>query len=132
MLARRLCLSAVIAALSTCFAASAWANVPANAVAYRGSDQTTHPGAAFAHPLLVLVTDSGGAPVAGADVNFSATSSTGGATAQLSAPTAQTNSAGIASVTAPANSIARFYSGQTSGAGVATPPTFSLGNGPQG
>lgn len=133
MLARSLSLSTVVVVLAAGFgvpSASANPNPPAGVAVYNGSNQTARPGASFAHALNVLVTDPGGLPLAGVEVDFSAPST--GASAQLSSATAQTNGAGIASVTATANQTAGSYVVQGTVTGVATPASFPLGNIPNG
>ena len=80
---------------------------PAAIAAVSGTPQSTTAGTAFATPLSVKVTDSGGNPLAGFTVNFTAPSS--GASAMLSAASALTNSSGIATVNATANAAGGTY-----------------------
>jgi hypothetical protein len=133
MPARRFCLAiAVLASMAAVGAPSASADTAATVAVFNGANQVTHPGASFARSLNAIVTDSGGSPVAGVTVAFSASTSSHGGTAQLSSATAMTNSAGLASVTAIANQITGFYPVQASVAGVTTPASFELGNVPTG
>jgi hypothetical protein len=73
-----------------------------------GTPQATEVGTQFSVPLQVTAKDSGGNPVSGVTVNF--TAPTSGASATLSAASAVTNSSGVASVTATANGIVGGYS----------------------
>ena len=73
-----------------------------------GTPQSASVGTAFASPLQVTVTDSGGNLLSGITVTFTAPSS--GASAVLSSSTAVTNASGVASVTAIANSATGSYS----------------------
>lgn len=132
MPARRFALGALMAAALVGVAApAASANVPASIAVYGTGDQAAQPGASFSRPLHVIVTDSGGSPVAGVTVGFEV-DSTGSAGAYLSSASAVTNAAGIASVTAVANSHAGFYPVNASVAGIVTQATFNLGNIPTG
>ena len=90
-----------------------------------GSPQSAQVNAAFSTALGVLITDAGGNPVPGLSVTFSAPSSGAGAT--LSAATAVTNTSGIASVTATANTVAGAYVVTASAIGVPT-QSFMLSN----
>ena len=71
-----------------------------------GTAQSAPVGSPFTAPLQVTVLNNG-IPLSGATVTFTAPNS--GASATLSSPTAVTNSAGVASVTATANSVAGSY-----------------------
>ena len=100
-------------------------NVTPGAVAAAGgTPQSTAPGLPFSSALQARVTDAGGNPIAGITVNFTAPATGAGAT--LSAASAVTNSAGVASVTATANSTLGGYSVIAS-VGVFS-ATFSLTN----
>ncbi len=88
-----------------------------------GTPQTAGVGAAFALPLQVTVLNNG-IPVSGVTVAFSAPSV--GASAILASPTAVTNAAGVASVTAVANSVPGSYTVTATVNG--TTATFSLSN----
>lgn len=100
------------------------AAVPSSVTAVAGTPQTANAGAAFAAPLSAKVTDSGGNPLAGFTVTFTAPSA--GASATLSAPSAITNASGIATVTATANAVAGSYN-VTAGIGSFS-ATFALTN----
>jgi parallel beta-helix repeat protein len=116
---------AVTALFGSARATFTLANVtPGNIVASGGTPQSTATGAAFPIALQATVTDAGGNPIAGMVVNFSAPTS--GASATLSAATATTNAAGVASVTATANGVGGAYL-VTAGAG-ALKAAFSLTN----
>ncbi len=108
------------------------ANGPASNLALTGSPQATPLSHAFAQPLSVTVTDLYGNPVPNQLVTFTPPAS--GASAVLSSHTATTNSAGVASVTATANSISGTYQvAVTFGPGVAgggdNADVFLLNNG---
>ena len=91
----------------------------ANLAVVSGSGQSAHRSASFTNPLVVLVTDAAGNPVAGTTVSFTAPSS--GASAVFSnnnfAFNATSDSAGQASVTLKANSTAGSYSVAAVGGG---------------
>ena len=70
--------------------------------------QTASAGAAFANPLAVVVNDCASNALPGLAVTYLA-GSNGGATAFLSAQTAQTNALGVASVTGTSSSVAGSY-----------------------
>jgi uncharacterized repeat protein (TIGR01451 family) len=91
-----------------------------------GSGQSAAIDAAFAAPIKALVVDSSGNPLAGTTVVFSVPAS--GASAALSAATAITNAAGIASVTPTANATAGGYLVTAGIMGTAASTTFSLSN----
>jgi hypothetical protein len=93
---------------STTFALTNTAGAPAVIAIAGGSGQRAIVNTAFANPLSVTVKDGAGNLVSGASVTFIAPSS--GAAAQFSSTTATTNSSGIATVTAAANTIAGSYS----------------------
>lgn len=90
--------------------------------------QSAGVGQAFGQPLAVTVVDQYSNPVAGITVSFVATPAGNGASATLSAASAVTNSAGVASVGATANTTIGSYSVAATAAGVGTPATFSLTN----
>ena len=72
-----------------------------------GTPQSTSVSTAFGTSLQVTLKDGLGNPVSGVTIAF--TAPTTGASATLSSPTADTNTSGIASVTATANGIAGTY-----------------------
>lgn len=88
-----------------------------------GSPQSAGVGTTFQQPLKVTVV-SGGAPLAGVAVNFTAPSS--GASASLSAATAVTDSQGVAAVFATANSTPGSYTVTASAGGLSG--SFALTN----
>jgi hypothetical protein len=90
-----------------------------------GNAQTTRVSTAFATPLTVKATDSGGNPVPFATVQFAVP--TLGASATLSASSAVTDANGLASITAAASAISGAYQvAATAGTGSAN---ISLVNG---
>ncbi|HEX2911206.1 MAG TPA: Ig-like domain-containing protein [Chloroflexia bacterium] len=91
-----------------------------------GNNQATAVNTPFGSALQVHVQDIYGNPVPGVAVTFSAPA--GGASASLNISPVNTSSAGDASVTAKANTVAGSYSVSAVAAGVATPVTFSLTN----
>jgi hypothetical protein len=99
--------TATVGGLSASFALTNTAGAPASIAAAGGATQTALLGNAFATPLQVTVRDSNGNLVSGATVNFQAPGS--GASATLSSPSALTNAAGVASVTATANTVTGSY-----------------------
>ena len=104
---------------------------PANLI-LSGSPQATPPGQPFAQPLAVTVTDFYGNVVPNLKITFAPPAT--GASAILSSTTATTNSQGMASVTASANSVSGTYAvGVTFGAanplGGNNPDVFLLNNG---
>jgi uncharacterized repeat protein (TIGR01451 family) len=107
-------------------------NGPAADLTLTGTPQATPPGQRFAQPLSVTVTDLFGNAVPGQLVTFTPPAS--GASCTLSSLTATTNSAGMASVTATANSVSGTYTvGVTYGPGFAgggpNADVFLLNNG---
>lgn len=82
--------------------------------------------AAFAKPLAVTIKDAGGNPLQGVVVTYVAPGS--GASATLSAPTAITNTSGVASVAATANATAGTYAVTGGVSGLVVPAAFSLTN----
>jgi adhesin/invasin len=102
------------------------AGAAANLAARSGFGQTAAVGGSFGNPLVVLVTDQYGNPVAGATVNFAAPSS--GASANLTSASVTTGANGLASDTLTANTAAGSYSVTASVAGVAALVPFTLTN----
>jgi hypothetical protein len=94
-----------------------------------GSPQAAAPGQPFAQPLSVTVTDAYGNVVPNQLISFTPPSS--GASAMLSSNTATSNSQGVASVNATANTVAGAYAvGVTIGASTGTrTDVFLLNNG---
>jgi adhesin/invasin len=91
-----------------------------------GTPQSTAIYGPFPILLRAVVTDSLGNPVVGVPVSFTAPGS--GASAALSAPSAETDSAGAATVAATANGVVGSYPVNASVAGVSSPAAFSLTN----
>ncbi|MEO6775574.1 MAG: Ig-like domain-containing protein [Kofleriaceae bacterium] len=91
-----------------------------------GSAQQTAISTAFAAPLAVRVTDAAGTPVPNVTVAFAGPGT--GADATLSAATAVTDAAGIASITATANATAGAYTVTASITGVTPVAGFALSN----
>jgi hypothetical protein len=100
-------------------------NTPSSIAATSGSGQSATIGTAFAAPLVVTVTNSGGQPVTGATVTFAAPSS--GASCTPSATTGTTAADGTASITCTANSTSGSYS-VTATVGAVAPASFALTN----
>ena len=97
--------TATVASLSVVnFALTNTAGAAASVTPTAGTPQSMKVNTAFAMPLQVTVKDAGNNPVSGVTVTFAVPGS--GASATLSATTATTNAAGIASVTATANATA--------------------------
>jgi len=96
---------------------------------YSGSNQlaATAINAVFALPLVALVTDAAGLPVANATVDFAAVPGGSGQSANLSAASAQTNAVGLARVTATGNATPGTYA-VTAMTGAIGPATFALTN----
>ena len=103
---------------------------PASITATAGTPQSTTISTAFATALQATVKDSGGNPISGATVTFTAPST--GANAKFGAlgtATAVTNASGQATAsTLTANSTAGSYAVTASVAGLATTASFSLTN----
>ncbi len=114
------------------FALTNTAGAASAITAVSGSNQTAQVNTAFAAPLVVTVKDSGGNPVANANVTFTASAATSGASALFgtaASTTVQTNASGTAtSPTLTANGLAGSYSVTATAAGVTTPVTFALTN----
>jgi hypothetical protein len=91
-----------------------------------GDPQTTLLNTAFAQPLGVRLSETGGGGLPGAAFAFTAPA--GGASAALSSLAATTGSDGGASVTATANSLAGSYLVTITVSGILTPITFALAN----
>lgn len=93
-----------------------------------GSGQSTTVNTTFANPLVVIVTDSGGVALQGAEVTFTAPGSGASGTFGSSA-TVMTNSAGLAMApTFTANTIAGSYAVTATTPGVVPTASFSLTN----
>jgi uncharacterized repeat protein (TIGR02543 family) len=90
-----------------------------------GDGQITAPNTAFASPLQVTLSETGGSPLSGAVITFSAPAS--GASATISGSPATTDSLGRASVSATANCSGGAYS-VTASAGGGVNAGFSLTN----
>ncbi|KZL18652.1 Bacterial Ig-like domain (group 1) [Pseudovibrio sp. Ad37] len=99
---------------------------PSSIVVTSGNNQSTEISSNFTDPLVVTVTDAGGNPVANETITFSAPSS--GASLTVVTQTATTNAAGVASLSAAANSIAGSYVVAASVSGIGTSADFSLTN----
>lgn len=99
---------------------------PGSIAASGGTPQSAVAGAAFRTPLSAAVKDIAGNPVSGVTVSFTPPAS--GASAVLSAASAVTNSNGIASVQASANTVPGAYNVTAAVAGVAQPALFALTN----
>ncbi len=97
-----------------------------------GSPQNAKISTAFASALVALVTDSGGNPVSGVTVTFTAptTGASGTFTGGATTLGATTNASGQASMTITANTTIGGYSVTAGVAGVSTPATFTLTNTP--
>lgn len=92
-----------------------------------GSGQTANVGQAFAAPLVAQLTENFAAsPLPGATITFTAPAS--GASATLSATTVTTDSEGLASVTATANSATGAYNVSASTSGPTETASFALNN----
>ncbi len=105
------------------------AGVPPNTITVSsGAPASAVVGTAFTAPLVALVKDGTGTPIANALVTFSDPAV--GATAQLSAPTALTNASGLAQITATASTQTGSYSVVATAVGAASPAVFNLTNTP--
>lgn len=109
------------------------ASSPAAIAATSGSGQSAVIGAPFSSPLVATVTDSGGNPVSGVSVTFTAPSTGASGTFATNPPAATdtetTNSSGAAtSQVFTANTTTGTYAVTASTAGVSTPASFSLTN----
>jgi hypothetical protein len=91
-----------------------------------GGSQSTPIGTAFPSQLAVRITDSGGNPIQGVVVDFSAPGS--GPSAVLSMPSDTTDSNGIARVGATANGLPGSYAVSASASGIAGGVRFGLLN----
>ena len=116
--------TATVGALSASFSLTNSTAAAASVQATGGTPQSAPAGMAFASPLQVTVRDVFGNPLSGISVSFSAPTS--GASASLSSSTAVTNAAGVASVTAIANSTTGSYVVAASVGSLST--SFSLSN----
>jgi len=83
------------------------ASAPAALIVFAGSPQSVAVTTAFPVALAAKVTDSGGNPLGGFTVHFTAPAS--GASAALSSPSAISNASGIATVNAMANAVNGTY-----------------------
>ena len=94
-----------------------------------GTPQTTSIGTAFAPPIAVTLTETGGFPLpaSGVSVMFTVTPGASGASATVTGSPALTDSTGVASVNGIANGIAGAYTGTASMAGGAA-ATLALAN----
>ncbi len=106
--------------------------VPSSVTATGGTPQTAEPNAAFASPFSATVKDSGGNPLSGIVVTFTAPPSGASGTfagAGLST-SATTNASGVATTSAAftANGTLGSYSVTATVAGVSTPAIFALTN----
>ena len=101
------------------------AGAAASLVITGGNGQSAAVGTAFGVPLQVLVTDTQGNPVSGAQVTFTAPGS--GASAALATSPATTDAAGHAQVTATANATTGAYA-VTAASGTLTTVAFDLTN----
>lgn len=90
-----------------------------------GNNQSTAVAAAFGTQLAVLVTKTGGTPLSGTSVTFTAPSS--GAAATFTGA-ATTNASGIATITATANAVPGSYNVTATVTGTAVSTTFALRN----
>ncbi len=102
------------------------AGLPTAITAVSGTPQSTVVGTAFSMPLTVKVTDAAGNAVSGVTVTFTVPGS--GASAHLLSSTGITDSNGVASVLATANTIAGSYVVSASFTGASTSATFNLTN----
>jgi len=101
---------------------------PAAIQAISGTPQSTPINSAFSGALRVRVVDQLGNGISGATVTYSAPAS--GASASFVSPTATTDQAGYAQLTATANITAGAYFVNATASGVSTPAAFSLQNVP--
>ncbi|MFO0581631.1 MAG: Ig-like domain-containing protein [Anaeromyxobacter sp.] len=102
---------------------------PATVAVQAGDAQSATVNTAFSAALQVKVTDTYGNVVPGAVVTYAAPVGAV-ASATLSATTATTSAAGLASVTATANTKSGGFAVTASVAGVVTPASFALTNNP--
>ena len=110
------------------FALTNAAGTAATITASSGTPQSAAINTAFAAPLVATVKDSGGNPVQGVTVTFTAPAS-GASGSFAGSNTATTNSSGVAtSATITANATAGSYTVAASVAGVSTPASFALTN----
>jgi hypothetical protein len=103
------------------------AGAAATVAAVSGGGQSALLNTAFAAPLVARVTDAFANPVPGAAVTFAGPA--GGAGASFTpGPTAATDAAGLAEVSAAANGATGAYVVTAAAAGVAAPASFALTN----
>jgi hypothetical protein len=127
--------SGVSSALESGAGGSGATNIPLTSTALAstvevlsGSGQSATVNTAFANPLVAIVRDFQGNPMAGITVDFTPPSS--GASATLSPPSAVTDSNGRVSVTATANGTAGSnYLVHATVSGLPLPAPFNLSNG---
>jgi hypothetical protein len=111
------------------FALTNLAGAPASVTATGGTPQTTAVNTAFANPLQATVRDSGGNPVPGVTVTFSAPTSGASGTFAGGVNTAATDSQGVASSAIfTANGISRSYTVTGKVGTLGTNPGFQLTN----
>ncbi|MFT3698765.1 MAG: Ig-like domain-containing protein [Kofleriaceae bacterium] len=108
------------------FSLSNTAGSPANLSVSTGDAQSTTVDHDFSAALAVLVQDADGNPVPNAVITY--TAPTTDATASLSAGTAQTDSTGVASITAHASHFRGTYNVTASATGASSPLSFALTN----
>ena len=116
------------AATSASFSLTNTSGAPAFLVVSSGTPQSTTVGTSFASPLVALVMDSLGNPVAGATVTFTAPG-TGASITVSGGVTAATDASGFASVSCIANTVAGTYSVNAAVSTIA-PVSYSLTNNP--
>jgi hypothetical protein len=97
-----------------------------------GANQSANVGTSFANPVAVLVTDSGGTPVRGATVTWTAPAI--GAGAAFAASATLTDPSGVAQNSVTANTISGTYAvtAQTGDVSVAITVTNTLDTSPGG
>ncbi|HXR96815.1 MAG TPA: choice-of-anchor D domain-containing protein [Terriglobales bacterium] len=115
-----------ITATSTSFAVSAAALNAVRAAA--GNSQSAIATLPFAAPLEAIATDAFGNPISGVVVNFTVNWGSAGAGANLSAPSAITNSAGFASIIASGDGTAGSFTVTASASGAVSSGVFTLNN----
>jgi hypothetical protein len=100
--------------------------VPASLDPGGGTPQSATVAEPFATPLSVIVKDSGGNPVQGVTVSFSAPAS--GPSATISPTTATTDASGVATTNATANTVAGPYEITASVSGTADTASYAMNN----
>ena len=109
------------------FALTALVGLPGSVEAVSGGSQAAAVFASYSTALGVRVTDGDGNPVPGVEVDYQVVSA-GAQSVAFSSPSAVTDSNGLASVSATANSAKGTVSVAASVAGAAAPALFSLTN----